>query len=340
MRLALAVVAALALAPSSAFGALAYEKGGNGAHPSICVADNDGSHPHKVGTGDFPVIAPNGSAVAYEARPPTRTGDYALWISPAPGQSGAPHRLAANLRDQEQTAWSPDSTRLAAVVGPELGANRLVVIDVASGRATTIARGFIGGLSWSPDGTRIVYASAPNDRRLPFGYDLHIVAATGGAATALTHDAGSSNPVWGPRAIAFSHFVKAKRRGDGPKANLFTIAADGSGRHQLTRQTVPFLLTGLFALGFSAGGDRLLAEFGGQDTSYGETVDPATGAVRRIGPRGANYVSFGLSRDGSTILAGRGFVEPGGRHDIVTIPYGGGTPTTIVRNAFNASWNR
>jgi hypothetical protein len=64
-----------------------------------------------------------------------------------------------------------------------------------------------------------------------------------------------------------------------------------------------------------ADGRALLAEFGGQDTSYGETVSP-TGVVSRLGPRGANYIGFGISHDGSTVLAGHGFADPGGRHDI------------------------
>ncbi len=88
-----------------------------------------------------------------------------------------------------------------------------------------------------------------------------------------------------------------------------------------------------------ADGRALLAEFGGQDTSYGETVSP-TGVVSRLGPRGANYIGFGISHDGSTVLAGHGFADPGGLHDIVTIPYRGGAPKTLVTNAFWASWNR
>ena len=214
------------------------------------------------------------------------------------------------------------------------------MVDVASGVSTTVARGYIQGVSWSPDGTRLMLASAPSDKRFPLETALHIVAATGGSVRALTHDHRSQYSVWGPTTIAFSRLHAAARRNDSPKSNLFTIKPDGSAAHQLTHETVPYLLFGLVPLQFSQDGKRLRGEYGGQDTSFGQTVNPQTGATRTIGQRRVNYIGFGLSRDGSTILAGRGYFDPGGPQDVVTIPYGGGTPKTIVRNAFYASWTR
>ena len=47
----------------------------------------------------------------------------------------------------------------------------------------------------------------------------------------------------------------------------------------------------------------LLAEFGGQDTSYAETVNPGTGAHRPVvRPAEDGFVGSDLTADGSTIL--------------------------------------
>jgi hypothetical protein len=71
------------------------------------------------------------------------------------------------------------------------------------------------------------------------------------------------------------------------------------------------------------------------------SVDPATGRVRVVGRAiEQGIIGTDLSRDGTTILADTGGYDPGGRHDIVAIPYAGGTPRVLVRNAFNPDWNR
>ena len=104
---------------------------------------------------------------------------------------------------------------------------------------------------------------------------------------------------------------------------------------------MPFLLSGLDPVSWSADGTRLLAEFGGQDTSYAETVDPATGKVAQASaaPRDG-IVGYDLCADGSTILATTGGYDPCDAHDVVTIPYTGGRPTVLVRDAFSPDWTR
>jgi hypothetical protein len=117
---------------------------------------------------------------------------------------------------------------------------------------------------------------------------------------------------------------------------------DGSGARQLTRQRAPFLVSGPSPLAWSASGAQLLAEFGGQDTSYGEGVDPSTGAVHTLTRNKSiafQLEAVGISHDGSTILATTGGYEPGPRHNVVSVPFAGGAPKVLVRNAFAPSWN-
>jgi hypothetical protein len=101
------------------------------------------------------------------------------------------------------------------------------------------------------------------------------------------------------------------------------------------------LLFGLTATDWSADGTRLLAQFGGQDTSYAETVDPATGAHRPLlKAEETGLLATRLSADGTTVLGATGGFDPDGRHDVVTVPYAGGKPTLLARNAFNPDWTR
>ena len=51
-------------------------------------------------------------------------------------------------------------------------------------------------------------------------------------------------------------------------------------------------------------------------------------------------VAAGISRDGSTVLGVTGGFDPtGSGHDVVSVPFAGGTPKVLVRDAFAPSWN-
>jgi hypothetical protein len=117
------------------------------------------------------------------------------------------------------------------------------------------------------------------------------------------------------------------------------VRPGGVGAHRLTHTHPGFLLSGLTATAWSADGRRLLAEFGGQDTSYAEAVNPRSGRVRPIGRFADGIVGAALSRDGRTVLATRGGLDVP-RPDVVTIPYVGGRPRLLVPRAATPDWNR
>ncbi len=53
------------------------------------------------------------------------------------------------------------------------------------------------------------------------------------------------------------------------------------------------------------------------------------------------FVGTDLSADGSLVLGFNGGFDPGLRnHKVQTVPYGGGKPKTLVKEAFEPSWNR
>jgi Tol biopolymer transport system component len=328
--LAAALTAATLAAPAGA--TIVFEK--SPFRPTVWAAADDGSNRVQLADGELPQISPDGQLVAYET-PYRGTTRPTLRVTAVTG--GESRRLLNPV--WYRFAFSPDSKTIAAVTGREVGRKRLVLIDVASGKARTVAHGQFSGFSFSPDGSTLVFARAPKDAYPPHS-DLLVVPVAGGLPTVMTTNHRSVDPVWGTAGIAFVRLRKPPRRGDAFKQDIYVVDPATKIARRITKTKVPFLLSGLDPVSWSADGTKLLAEFGGQDTSYAETVDPATGAVRRVGRRSDGLVGYDLSADGSTILATTGGYDPGDPHDVVTIPYTGGTPTVLIKSAFSPAWNR
>jgi len=323
---------ALALAPTAAHAAipakLAYVTGLAGTHPRVHVANGDGSGTTTIGTGVDALISPDGATVAI-VTPYTRRGT-SLVVRPATG--GAARTLVRTSDSIGPLTWSPDGTLLAVVINTR----QLVVIDVASGARRLVARGSIQGASFSPDASRIAYASSVLPR-LSAHVDVHVADVDGSGARRITHDGRSLWPVWGPTRIAFSH--ERLRRADAPVYQLRTMRPDGSGVRQLTHTRVPRLLSGLTATAWSADGSRLLAEYGGQDTSEAWTVDVASGRAHDLTGRFDGVIGRGLSADGRTVLVQRGYFDDPRHQSVATIAFGGGSATVLVRHGSAPSWS-
>jgi Tol biopolymer transport system component len=338
--LVLAVVLALPVAASAT---LSYVK--NPFNAMVFVADDDGSGARKVETGHNPHVAPSGLSVAYLHE--GAKGAQELRLAPATGGPGK--TLMTNVREAFFVTWSPDSKTIAALRGPELGKRNLVLIDVATGLQSVVAQGFFSGFSFSPDGTEIAYALAQSEKYPPrsdvFRFPVPIPGVVNVRAPEpirLTSDHNSSQPLWGPQKIVFVKTVEGKKRRYGPKNELFLMSPQGKGIKRLTHTKVDPLLQGLFPTEWSADGSRLLAEFEGQDVSYAVVVNPKTGAQRPVAGTGEQgFVGTDLSSDGKLVLGFNGGFDPGLRnHKVQTVPYAGGKPKTLVKEAFEPSWSR
>ena len=337
------VIAALLVLPAGASATLAYVK--NPFNSTIFVAGDDGSGARKVESGQNPKVAPNGLSVAYLHE----GAKHAQELKIAPATGGPGKTVMANLREAFYIAWSPDSKTIAALRGPELGKRNLVTIDLATGLQSVIATGYFSGFSFSPDGTEIAYARGGSEKYPPrsdvFRYPVPIpgvVTLRAPEAVRLTSDHNSSQPLWGPQKIVFVKTLEGKKRKYGPKNELFLMTPQGKGVKRLTHTKVPPLLQGLFPTDWSANGSRLLTEFQGQDTSYAVTVNPKTGAQRPVAGAGeSGFVGTDLSADGSTVLGFNGGFDVGLRNNKVqTVPYGGGKPKTLVKEAYEPTWSR
>ncbi|HYH52532.1 MAG TPA: hypothetical protein VD761_00225 [Solirubrobacterales bacterium] len=334
---ALVAVTALLALPAVAQATLTYVK--NPLKPAVYLAADDGSRSIKWVDGRTPHLSPSGEWLTYLREGPGHAQEMVLMSL---------HHLEAptvmlGWRDTSLFAFSPDSKTIAALRGPELGKRKLVLIDALTGFQRAIAIGYFSGFSFSPDSTEIVYSVAGSEKYPPKS-NIYTAPVGGGDAVQLTRDGISQAPLWGPSGkIVFVKQLGAKQRKYGPKNELFLMNGNGTQQKRLTHTEVGPLLTGLTPTEWSTDGRRLLAEFGGQDTSYAVTVNPRTGAQRpldKMGDGEQGFVGTALSGDGSTVLGSTGGFEPGPDHRVATIPYGGGKVTTLVKGGFEPDWSR
>ena len=343
--MALVVATAFLAIPAASQATLVFTR--NPLNPAVFVAKDDGSAARRVALGSNPRVSPDGKTIVFY-RSGKGNQPAALMIAAASG--GAPKKLASGWQGPFVFAWSSDSARIAVLLGPEVGAQRLTTIDVATGVKQTIANGYFSGVSFAPEGSeQLVYARAASESFPPrsdvYRIDLLPPGAVGVAAPQpqqLTSDHRSLSPLWGPsNRIVFVKQLGEKQRKYGPKNDLFLMKTDGSEVKRLTHTKVGPLLFGLTPTEWSANGRRLLTEFGGQDTSYAVTVNPKTGAERALTKeREVGFVGAAISFNGKVVLGSIGGFEPGPGHEVVSIPYTGGKPRVLARNASEPDWNR
>lgn len=339
-------VASLLVLPAAAHATLAFVR--SPLKPTVWAAADNGSGQRKIAPGSNPKISPKGQIIAFFHQGEGRSAQPELMLAPANG-SAPVSRLATGWREQISFDWSPDSSTIAAVLGPEIGPKRLVLIDVVTGAQRTIARGFFSGVSFAPQGGQLVYARAASEKFPPrsdiYRFDIPVPGAANVAAAhpqRLTSDHRSLYPLWGPNdKIVFVRLLGGRQRRYGPKNELFLMNPQGKAVRRLTQTKVDPLTQGLYPTDWSASGNQLLTEYEGQDTSYAVTVNPRTGAERTLTKeREQGFVGTALSADGSTVLGWLGGFEPGSGHKVVTIPYGGGKPKVLAKNATEPDWNR
>ena len=332
----LVFLAAFAVAPAVAQATLAFTRQPH--NPVVWVAADDGSGAHKLVAGSNPHVSPDGQIVALLHEGSGSKARPELVLTPADGSAPA-STLATGWREISVFEWSPDSKSLVAVLGGELGRKRLVLIDTATGAQRTIARGFFNGVSFDPQGDFLVFGRATSEK-FPPRSDIYSYRIDIGRLTPITHDHRSLSPLWDPREeIVFVKQLGAKKRRYGPKNELFKMNPAGGMVHRLTHSKVGPLAQGLFPTATSANGVRLLAQFEGQDLSYAVTVDVEHGGQRpltRATERGP--VGVAVSPNGNFVLATTGGFDPGNRHNVVSIPWRGGRPTVLAKNASEPSW--
>ncbi len=344
---ALAAASAFLLAPAAAQATLAFVR--NPLHPVVWVAADNGRGAHRLVAGSNPHVSPDGKVIALLNQGSGGKAQPELILAPADG-SAPPSRLVNGWRDPSVFAWSPGSKWVAAVLGPEVGRQRLVLIDTVTGAQRTIARGFFNGVSFAPGGGVLVYGRAASERFPPrsdvYTYEIRLPGMPNAQVSQLTQrlttDRRSGYPLWTVNdGIVFVRQLGARKRRYGPKNELFRMNLAGERVHRLTHSKVGPLAQGLFPTAYSTKGRHLLAQFEGQDLSYAVTVNGRTGAQRPlVKATEQGVVGTALSANGKFVLGSTGGFEPSPRHNVVRIPYRGGRQRVLARNAYEPDWSR
>ena len=200
--------------------------------------------------------------------------------------------------------WSSDGSKLLVLRG---WTGPLVVLN-ADGTETFLADSQeIRGASFTPDGSRVVYADNEGNR----GAGIYIVDAHGGPAQ-LLH--GSDRSVFFPAVSPdgkIAHF-----EGNGDRGNrLWVMNADGTDRHEIVGEEEGFMQNSTFPLTWSPDGARLA--FVQYDGLY--VLNPDGSEVSRIAT-GVTDAGAGSgpywSPDGSRIAFTTG---PGGKASLATV---------------------
>jgi Tol biopolymer transport system component len=334
---ALLAVVALLVLPAAANATLAYTT--NIFHPHVTVANDNGKGAKRIGAGSNPKVSPDGKLVVFEREGGKNKGPEMKLYDVATGKTKT---IFAPWRESYSFAWSSDSTMVAAMRGPEIGKRTLAVVDVETGKQTKIATGYFNGVSFSPDNKELVYGLEANELDYPPKTNLVSAPVAGGKTTALTSDGISGWPLWGPNGrIVFVKQLNAKQRKYGPKNDLFLMNGNGKGVKRLTHTKVDQLTAGLFPVAWSASGNQLLTNFGGQDTNYAVAVNPKTGKETNLSPGNSEtgFVGVSLTANGKTVLGYLGgFEGPGSQLKIASVPYSGGKPKILLTGGFSPSW--
>ena len=303
----------------------------NGEHPSVWVADADGSNASRLATDAWGgTLSPDGRQVLYSASGGPDDERAKLYVQAV---AGGKQRVLGKAVWGE---WSPDSEH---VVLSE--AESLTFVDVDSGKRTELTHGGTGrwrSTSFSPDGKALAFARDDGRPGHEDESDIYVVRLSDGKTERLTIDGHSDYPVWGPDWIAFRPFEFINDEHWPSFGELWLMRPDGSGKHFLARgdEDPSMAHYGLQPLEFSADGKRLLGCY-----TYEFSCPPVTFSVpdgKRYEPSigGKPLTASDLSRDGTAILVNTGAAE--GPYDVYSIPFEGGPARLLAKQAVDASW--
>jgi dipeptidyl aminopeptidase/acylaminoacyl peptidase len=271
-----------------------------------------------------PRISPDGTRVAYQVWSIDEdANDYrgAIWVAPLDG-SAEPRSFTSGERRDAMPRWSPDGRWLAFVStrgdGPKTPANLYVIAaEGGEARRLTDRKESVESIAWSPDSTRIAFASRVRDeaydeeedekRRAPrrvtrLFYKLDsvgwttdrrkhvfVVDVAGGEPRQVTDgDCEDDGPAWTPdgRRILFTAY-RGDRWDTELVTKLFSVDADGGEPVQLTADDAAVEMPVC-----SPDGSRLAIHWSPEDGTF-----PHHGQIATLDPDGSNVELLTTSLD-------------------------------------------
>jgi Tol biopolymer transport system component len=219
----------------------------------IYVVNADGSDLRRLtddGLSSSPVWSPDGKTIAYARRTemdePTTFEDVrqmstTLWTMTAEGTDERPVFEPVPGRLDEPGGWSPDGSRFvftrAGVVLPGEGGNGAAIYVMnADGSDLTRLAEQSGNPAWSPDGTKIVFASdRDGNGGLNYGdnvnpaNELYVMDADGSNQARLTEtkDVNEARPGWSPDGALIA-YQRGEVVDNAQGTGVFVMKPDGS----------------------------------------------------------------------------------------------------------------
>ncbi len=181
--------------------------------------------PSGSGTNLSPAWAASGQ-LAYSS---SRSGDPEIYVSDAGGSS--PRRITTSRGPDVSPTWNPKTNSQIAWVSGRTGLPQLYVMDAdGAGIQRMTDGGYATSVSWSPNGQFLVFAW---DRKYgpgaPGGQDIYVMEVASKKWVQLTNGVGRCDfPSWSPDGRHIAYAV-----GSGARAEVWTMLADGTGKHRL-----------------------------------------------------------------------------------------------------------
>lgn len=180
------------------------------------------------GSNLSPSWSGDGSKVAFSS---SRSGDPEIWVSDS---SGSNLRKVTSFHGPDVSpTWNPRTNSQIAWVSGRTGLPQIYVMDADGANIQRMTDGgYAISPSWSPNGQFLAFSwNRKYGPGAPGGQDIYVMDIASKRWLQLTHESGSNDfPSWSPdgRHLVF-------QRENGHSAEIWTMLADGTEQHRLTR---------------------------------------------------------------------------------------------------------
>jgi Tol biopolymer transport system component len=281
--------------PRLAIDQLVFDSTRGSVNHEIFVMQTDGTHAARLTTDAayenwWPRISPDRSKVLFYRSPagnPENYGEASLWVMNADGTGVT--QLRAKGQDgwtaQGHGEWSPDGTKIA-MFGSAGAALEIFVTDARGLNAVqyTSRGGVNTDVSWSHDGTKLLFNGCPGTPCLPANYEIYAMPAVPlAAATRLTTDTVASyDPYFSPDGTRLAWLVNVD-----PSANVIPGTSTSLGRW------------GVRIADASGSNARYLVDDGNINSKPAWSLDGETLFFHRMVPPDYRFKVFRMAVDGS-----------------------------------------
>lgn len=174
-----------------------------------------------------PALTPRPSRIAYVC-------NWDIYVMNADGSGNT--NLANSPEIDREPRWSLDGSRIAFVSGADQIEGDICVMNAdGTGREKLTDSGPVSSLSWSPDGSKILFVHHALSQQTPISGDysgVRTINADGSGETKLTGgNEGGNQPAWSPDGSRIAYVS-----GGGDYAEIWIMNADGSGKSELTNE--------------------------------------------------------------------------------------------------------